>query len=300
MNTAVPKIPHLTIKVAASSIQDVLWVEPLIRSLAEKIKKITFISPFPSVFLGYPIKHVQIKSRTKGWDAIRLFLASFLKLDRRYLFLDTTRKSNNRAHHILELYKATAGEYFDSSYPRIHLSPAEKQNYALIKPYVVISHGQRKAVQSIFGIDWRFVYTQLESWGYQLIILGASDGASTAYHYEKLSLRDTFSIIFNASLFIGPDGPEALAAASFKIPSILFFGQENPWLSHLEPIYTGVIMQQPCVFPSCYNRYNFPDKKNAGPLPQSCPSSCCLHRNVDLIRHIERMIEIRRADPAIP
>jgi GT2 family glycosyltransferase len=116
------------------------------------------------------------------------------------------------------------------------------------------------------SLDSRFFFDSanlLKSRGYQVVLIGAGDQSSSSKELAKLcthdftgktSLEDIFSLMKNASLFIGMDSGPLHVAQLFNVPSFIVFGATLPTarLLNLDNSYGYVREDLNCI--GCYHR----------------------------------------------
>lgn len=234
---------------------DVLWVEPLIASLAQTHRQVVFVSRYPALFENYPVKNVVFKIRLSPFEKLYFWLCRKLKIRGTFIDLNRAYEVNPRCH-MLEAYVKTAEHPMPLVYPHLYLSAAEQsrsvvpaQSYAVIHLESLSAKNYRK----VFGINWAALVQSLNERGMEVFQIGNANEQIPGATYIKTSIRDLVVLMAKARCFIGIDSGPSHFAASLKIPSVLFFGAVNPAYRHLFGQFNGKIMQSPCEYAFCYH-----------------------------------------------
>jgi len=228
---------------------DVLWIEPLIRQLANSYSKVIVHTLYNELFENYPLSNVVFRKKLNVFEKIaaRLRLPFFITLDQAY---------EKEPHmHLLHAYQKAARLPLTNEYPHIYLTEAEKKNYAGERPYVVLNlfPESYRNFRKVYGVDWEEVVAFLQAQSYKVIYIGQRSSTIPGVIYYDTSIREMLSLIYNAKLFIGIDSGPSHIAASLSVPSLLFFGSVNPVYRHFASLFKGQIMQKPCEFAGCYH-----------------------------------------------
>jgi ADP-heptose:LPS heptosyltransferase len=238
---------------------DVLWIEPVIRQLAARYKKVIVYTKYPDLFLHYPLKNVRFTSRLSFWEKALWAIEKALPLTRFFIDLDHAYEDNPKIH-FLSAYQLASGLPVTHEYPRLYLDEAEKRfrpantpgRYAVLHLESMTDRNYRK----VYGVDWQKLVSQLTARSYTVLLIGKDPVPIPGATVTKTSIREMMGLIANASLFIGIDsGPSHLAAA-LGIPALIFFGAINPDFRHFRDLLNGHIMQQPCEYAGWYHEAN--------------------------------------------
>lgn len=266
---------------------DVLWIEPVIRQLSKRYKKVIVYTKFNSLFENYPADNVIFKNKLNvvekflGW----LKVLKFILLDKAY--------ETKPLMHFLHAYQLKAGVGKTDEYPRLYLNDFEKKEFANEKPYVVlhIDTPSEKNYRRVYGINWGEVVAFLHSKNLQVIYPGDAANKIPGVKYYNTSIRQLIALIYNASLFIGIDSGPSHIAASLNIPSVLFFGSVNPQFRHFKEMHNAVIMQKPCVYAGCYHNLENELHGNTCKIvgSEGMPP-CTIHTTQELIDNLNKLI----------
>ena len=233
---------------------DVLWIEPVVRELAGRHRKVIVYTKYPELFDHYPLPNVVFKKDLSviekiGWRLERFLHTSFLFID-----LDGAYERTPKMH-FLSAYQRKAGLTIKNEYPRLYLTEAEKASRPAGGPYVILhleTEGD-KNYRRVYGVDWNLVVRHLHEKGFAVWQLGKKPPEISGAPLLKTSLREMIPVIGNAAFFIGLDSGPSHIAASLGIPSLIFFGAVDPAYRHFSDLFKGRILQQPCEYAGCYH-----------------------------------------------
>ena len=266
---------------------DVLWIEPVIRQLSKKHRKVIVYTKFNPLFENYPAHNVIFKNKLNVVEKLLGWLKVF-----KFILLDKAYEARPQMH-FLHAYQLEAGVPQKDEYPRLYLNDAERKEFSHEKPYVVlhINTPSEKNYRKVYGINWEDVVAFLRSKNLQVISPGSQINPIPGVKYCNTSIRQLIALIYNASLFIGIDSGPSHIAASLNIPSILFFGSVNPAYRHFEKQHNAVIMQKPCVYAGCYHT---PTKELHGNTCKLVGNEgmppCTFHTTKELIDNLNKLI----------
>lgn len=271
---------------------DVLWIEPVVRQLAERFEEVCLFTYSPELFENYPLPNVRHLSKLSFSDTLKIKIDKHLGT--RFFSAKLDRVYEKHPHmHLLEAYQRKAGVPVTKEYPQLHLSEAEKQiGLELKQPYVVV-HLERsndKNFRDVFGIDWAIVSGYLKQLGFLVIEIAKIPSQMPGFQHRKTTVRELIGLISNAALFIGIDSGPSHLAASLQTPAIVFFGAVNPDYRHFRELFKGIFMQGACEFAGCY--HNSKDAlalscRIVGPMGQP---PCSTHTTTDLLANIDRLL----------
>ncbi|RYF86268.1 MAG: hypothetical protein EON98_04195 [Chitinophagaceae bacterium] len=226
---------------------DVLWTEPVIRSMAEKYKKLIVYTKYPVLFQNYPWKNVVFTSRLSFFEKIILKADSILGLH--WLSLDLDQAYETKPHtHFLHAYQQTANLPVTREYPRLYLSPTEENHRIEERPYVVlhIESFSNKAYRQVVGIDWEQVVLFFKERGFQVLQVGVKENVLSGARFIKTTIRELLSLLRHADYFVGIDSGPSHLASSLGIRSLLLFSAIDPSLRHFPDLMNGIILKQSC------------------------------------------------------
>src|SRR6187402_1463934 len=269
---------------------DVLWIEPIIRSMAMKHKKVIVHTYFNDLFNNYPYPNVRFKKKLNLFEKLgrNLRLPNFITLDESY---------EKTPHvHFLHAYQLRAHLPLTEEYPRLYPDETERllfkdRRYAVLH----LEGSSDKNYRRIYGVNWAEVVTLIKQAGYEVLYIGGKDPQAEAAGaiYRPTSIREMIALLYNASLFIGIDSGPSHIAASFSIPSLLFFGAVNFDYRHFRTLFKGFVLQNDCQFAGCY--HNVPDYRRAPQLVCRIVGDagippCSLHSTAAVLELVQKLI----------
>jgi len=276
---------------------DVLWIEPLVRQLAQDYLRVVVITPYFRLFDNYLLANVVFKEKPGKFD--RFFMNRFspkwlkgkgvINLDMAY--------ENRPQMHVLQAYFEAAGyNNIPLTYSRLYVSEQERSKYS--KPYALI-HMDPGSISLNFrnahGINWYEVTAWLKQQGLAPIFISDNE-AGEKYGGSSVnpSLRDLISIVSDCTLFIGLDsGPSHLAAAMGKAP-IIFFGSVNPWFRHIRNSFTGIIIQHDCEYAGCYHEVVHVNGQVCRLVGREGIPKCCHFSTGEVIEALAKTLENKK------
>lgn len=228
---------------------DVLWIEPVVRQLAKRNKRIVVYTKFPELFQNFPFSYVRFQTEISLVGKVMVRLDK--KIGTRFFSINLDDAYERRPNvHFLHAYQRAARLPETTEYPRIYLSQQEK-NQKLVEGRYVLLHVEsfsEKKFRQIFGVNWREVIAFFKQQGYQVIQVGVSAETLPGATVIKTTLRELIVLCSKASCFIGIDSGPSHIAASFGVPSIIFFGAVNPLNRHFLQLFRGILLKQPCEY----------------------------------------------------
>lgn len=234
---------------------DVLWIEPVIRQLAARYKKVIVHTKSNVLFENYPLPNVVFKEELNFAEKLLWKLESFFKTSRFCISLEMAYEKRPNMH-FLNAYQQQAGLPFTREYPQLHLSKEElQQNLVPAEKYAVlhIESFSNKNYRKVYGVDWNNVAQYLIGKGFTVVQLGKAPAPIEDVQHIPTTIREMMVVIKKSSLFIGIDSGPSHLAASLGTPALLFFGAVNPNNRHFPELLKGHILQQACEFAGCYH-----------------------------------------------
>lgn len=228
---------------------DVLWIEPIVKKLASKYKKLIVYTKSPELFQNYPLENVHFKKSLSFLERVLVSIEKHLGLQLFTINLENAYE-NKPDIHFLHAYEKKANLPLTREYPKLYLSQSEKGR-RLVKGKFVVLHIESfsdKKFRQIFGVNWEEIVSQLQSKGFKVIQIGINPQKIKRTTVLKTSLRELIALINDASYFIGIDSGPSHIAASLKIPSIIFFGAVNPLNRHFPELFEGVLLKKQCEY----------------------------------------------------
>lgn len=272
---------------------DVLWAEPVIRLLSKKYKKIIVYTKFTELFKNYPEKNVKFVSDLNFLQKCLIRLDNLLNLNFFSINLEKSYEASPK-QHILHAYQKKAGIPLSSEYPKVYLGENEKNSNARWnQKYVVVNISTLSNTQNyrtVYGINWPKIIDYIAQKGYKVIEIGTPPGMISEI-YQTTSVREMIGLISKATFFIGLDSGPSHIAASFNVPSIIFFGAVNPEYRHFMNQFKGYILQQPCTHAGCYHNKKI-EKEHICPLYGTTGTPvCCIFTDSEIQTAINKLIE---------
>lgn len=239
---------------------DVLWIEPIIRKVAEK-KSFIVYTKFPELFENFPFAHIHFKRSLSIFSRIIIQIEKFLGIHLFTLNLDNAYEKKPDMH-FLHAYQIEAGLSLTNEYPKLYLTD-EERNASPINGKFIVLHLEslaKKSFRKLYGVDWNEVVHILNKQGYQVVQIGLWPEMIENTINLKTSLREMISLCYHASYFIGIDSGPSHIAASLGTPSLIFFGAINPLNRHFPHLFKGILLKKPCEY----------DNDQATALKESC------------------------------
>ncbi len=268
-----------------AALGDVLWVEPVIRTLALQNRNMIVVTDFPVLFQNYPFPHVQfVHNNVKAYKRAAKLL-HWCRLKNHVVYLNDTYEKQPHMH-FLHAYQQVAGIPVCDEYPRLYLTEAEKERFAHLPPYAVIHLETTSSWnhRQVYGIDWQEIVDYLHSMGVTPYFIARNPTTEQLPYFIDVDVRGMMSLLYHARLFIGIDSGPSHLAASLRVPSVIFFGSINPWYRHFKGLFRGIIMQQACEFANCYHRPQKRKKDYSCLIVQNEDSpKCCVFTSQNVI-----------------
>jgi ADP-heptose:LPS heptosyltransferase len=128
------------------------------------------------------------------------------------------------------------------------------------KSCIIHLEGIRQSGRGVFGVDWENVVANLQARGYSVFQVGKRNVPliKNAIYLNTQNENFLCYAVGSADLFIGIDSGVSHIASAFNVPSILFFGNTNPEVVHVElsskVILTNHSVDNPiCTKPFCWH-----------------------------------------------
>jgi ADP-heptose:LPS heptosyltransferase len=272
---------------------DVLWIEPVIRQLATRYKKVIVHTKINELFLHYPLPNVVFKYKLGLAEKIWWKLESFFNTAFFCISLEMAYEKRPKMH-FLHAYQQQAGLPATREYPKLYLSKEElNQELVPAAKYAVlhIESFSDKNYRKIYGVDWNNVVQYLIEKGFTLVQLGKSPAPLPGVQHIRTSLREMMVVIKKSSLFIGIDSGPSHIAASLGTPSLLFFGAVNPNYRHFPELLKGHILQQACEYGGCYHEGDNKKEVECRLVGNSGIPKCSLHTTEYVRSKIDLLIK---------
>jgi ADP-heptose:LPS heptosyltransferase len=271
---------------------DVLWIEPVIRQLAARYKKVIVHTKYNELFDNYPLHNVHFKEELNLFEKMLSRLGSLIKSPFLFINLDNAYEQHPKMH-FLNAYQQKAGLPLTEEYPRIYFSAAEKEQVHIPAEKYVTLHIESfstRNYRNVYGINWDEIVQYLGEKGYAVIQVGKNPDAIKGTRHVSTSIRDMMVLIKKSAFFIGIDSGPSHIAASLGVPAILFFGSINPQYRHFKSLFKGYILQQPCEFANCYH-----EQPGSEPVCRLVGDAgipkCSLHTTAYLKNHIDLIVK---------
>lgn len=272
---------------------DVLWIEPVIRALAARHRKVTVVTKYNELFLNYPLPNVTFRSDLTRWEKALVKIDMVLGTRLFSVNLDGAHEKDPH-RHFLNTFQMKAGVPIVREYPRLYLSEAEKQyDPGIDGPYVVL-HLESFAdmnYRKVYGVDWAAVAAWLREKGYTVIQLGKEPTPIEGVIHRQTTIREMMALLNKASFFIGLDSGPSHVATALGVPSILFFGAVNPNYRHFTDLMKGFIMQSPCIYAGCFHETDDPLSVVCRLVGKEGIPVCSIHSTESVETNIEKLIQ---------
>ena len=269
---------------------DVLWIEPVIRQLAEK-NSFTVYTKYPELFQNYPFPNVTFKKDVSiaGKTLIRIENSTRLQLFT--VNLDNAYEKQPDIH-FLHAYQLKAGLPIKNEYPRLYLSKDERNSNLVQGKYVLlhIESKSDKTFRQVYGVDWSQIVNHFICQGFKVVQIGLQPLDIENTIHIKTSIRELIALSYHASYFIGIDSGPSHIAASLQIPSLIFFGAINPLNRHFTELFKGLLMKKPCEY----------DDKQSAILNGTCVDCkksddpnialCCVYSTEEVLSKIQQLM----------
>jgi heptosyltransferase-3 len=271
---------------------DVLWIEPVIRQLAARHKKVIVYTIYNELFQHYPLANVVFKKKLTIAEKILIRLEALFGTSLFSISLEKAYEKRPKMH-FLNAYQQQASLPVTREYPRIYLSEEElKKTFVADEKYVTlhVESFSTKNYRKIYGVNWDEIVQYITQKGFTVIQIGKEPISISGTQHISTSVRDMMALIKKSSFFMGIDSGPSHIAASLGTPSLVFFGAVNPDYRHFRELFKGHILQQACEFAGCYHQAGEaePDCRLVG---KSGIPKCSLHTTEYVRNHIDLLIK---------
>jgi ADP-heptose:LPS heptosyltransferase len=178
--------------------------------------------------------------------------------------LDMSYENNPQVPHLISYFEACGvceddyKKYLTKQ--KLSLGFQVNQHTKLFNKYVVLHIDDRpQASRNIYGVDWQMVAYELKRNGYDLIQVGFQNKEIIGTMHMRTINENLLSyLVAGADMFIGIDSGISHIAAGFNIPSMIFFGNVNPDIIHVDldniVVVTNHNQENPiCEKPYCWH-----------------------------------------------
>ena len=231
-----------------ASMGDVILVEPVLHYFHKKGYRVVLetLEPFYMLFSNhyFPVLH------PKKIDG-RLLSADRYNLDMAYEAFPT----QNRLKSYYQFCGIEDGEMRN---PNLSMGFELHAGTRLFQKACVIHlEGIRQSGRNVFGVDWEVVVDYLKSKGYSVFQVGKRNVPfiKNATYVNTINEHFLCYVVASASLFIGIDSGVSHIASGFDVPSIIFFGNTNPEIVHVELSNKTVLTNHSAENPICNKPY---------------------------------------------
>lgn len=227
---------------------DVILVEPVLHYFHKKGYRVVLetLEPFYMLFSNhyFPVLH------PKKIDG-RLLSADRYNLDMAY----EAFPAQNRLKSYYQFCGIEDGEMRN---PKLSMGFELHAGTRLFQKACVIHlEGIKQSGRNIFGVDWEVVVDHLKSKGYSVFQVGKRNVPfiKNATYVNTINEHFLCYVVGSASLFIGIDSGVSHIASGFNVPSILFFGNTNPEIVHVELSNKVILTNHSTENPICNKPY---------------------------------------------
>jgi len=274
-------------------IGDVIWIEPLIRELAKRHKKIIVFTKYNDLFKNYPCPNVIFKNKLNFLELLITKIEHLLKSKFISINLNMAYERNSKKH-FLHAYQEKVGLPYTSEYPKIYLSTEESETNLVSSSKYVILHLESlsdRNYRKVNGVNWEEVVFNIKKRGFEVFILGKNPVSIVGATKISTNLRELISILSKSSFFIGIDSGPSHIAASLSVPSLIFFGAVKPEYRHFKNLFKGITLQQPCEFAGCYHEVRATKGPPCKLVSDKGIPKCSIHSTSSVINHIDLLIK---------
>lgn len=271
---------------------DVLWIEPVIRSLSQQYEQLIVYTKYNELFDNYPLRNVKFKRRLSFFEKCLITAEKILNTHFFTINLDGAYEKHPLIH-FLNAYQLESGLPETREYPKIYLSEDERNDRKIEGHYIVLhleSFSDRNYRQ-IYGISWDEVIAYLKNKGLTVVQIGLKGVKLNGTVKVNTSLRELISLINGCKLFIGIDSGPSHIAASLGVNTMIFFGAINPLLRHFPEQMKGTIMKLPCESFNCHHGGFDTASLNCQILTNEGVPRCCVFKTGDVILKIEEQLQ---------
>ncbi len=274
-------------------IGDALWIEPVIRELSKRYKKVYVHTKYNELFKNYPYPNVIFKNKLSSIEKILSKVERLLHTTFFFINLEMSYEENPQ-EHFLYAYQRAAHLPLTDEYPKLYLSEEEiNKKIVPFDKYVVLhlDSVHSRNFRKIYGVDWAVIISYISSKGFKVVQLEEKSIKLEDGQSISTNLRDLMAVIQKSSFFIGIDSSPSHFAASLKIPSLIFFGSVNPLFRHFPKLFEGFFLQQPCEFAGCYHTSPSKTGVRCRLVGDNGIPKCSLHSSEYVVRNIDLLLK---------
>jgi ADP-heptose:LPS heptosyltransferase len=272
---------------------DVLWIEPIIRRLSSRYRKVIVHTKYNEVFKYNNYKNVVFKDKLFVIEKLLIFFDHFFGTSFFSINLDGAYEHDPRKH-LLHAYQNISKLPVENLYPTIVLSKHEQEKCFFDNSKFAIIHFESfssKNYRSVYGIEWEVISKYLNDLGYIVVQVGKHNQNIANTIFIKTSIRDLISLVKKSKLFIGIDSFPSHIAAIFKVPSLLFFGAINPDFRHFRDQFNGFFLQSDCELSGCYHSSKNGKEVSCYLVGDSGIPKCSIYKTSEIINNINNLIK---------
>jgi ADP-heptose:LPS heptosyltransferase len=245
-----------TIFIQYARFGDVIWTEPIVRYFLERGEQVNIHTKHSCVFDNYPNSQLSINAEPQSFPTIFSF------------------QNMPKMHYLDGLCDHFGIQDLKPSYPQLHLSLQEKKrkvqgDYAI---FHLDRYVKSELYRNVYGVNWNEVVDYVRSKGLIPIQISKEGKNLIADWLPTKDFREVMSLLYHSRLFIGLDSGPSHIAASFGIPSVIFFGSVNPAYRHFSP-EKKIFLQNPCPYAHCY--HTIPLGPPCRLVQKGAPPPCC-------------------------
>lgn len=255
---------------------DVLWIEPIVREMAKKYKRIVVHTKFNALFENFPYKNVQFKHQLSFWEKCIVVIEKKLRISVLTLNLDNAYEERPYLH-FLNAYQKRASLPLTQEYPKLYFSSIEEET-VLVKGKYAVLHLESfapKPFRQISGVNWNEIIRYLCKQDIKVVQIGTKIIPFENTINFQTSIRDLICLINHCELFIGLDSGPSHIASSLGKPSMIFFGAVNPDTRHFRSLFKGLLIKQPCEYDNYYEKVIGPENLPCTKSNDSTIAACC-------------------------
>jgi ADP-heptose:LPS heptosyltransferase len=276
---------------------DVLWIEPIIRTLVQNHKQLIVHTKFNSLFENYPFQNVLFKTKLSIWEKCLINIETIIGTQFFTLNLDNVYEKNPHLH-LLHAYQEKARLKKTFEYPLLYLSKDEKHSRIIKNKYIVLhlESFSSKPYRQVFGVEWEKIVHFFSSNGFTVIQIGLSSKPLQNATSLKTSIRELISLIYHCEYFIGLDSGPSHIASSLGKPSMIFFGAVDPNTRHFKSLFKGILIKQPCEYDNQYEKVI--RKKDLVCKLSSDPTiaKCCIYTTDSILLRAKELLKINATE----
>lgn len=282
-----PYQPTVIIKRTAA-MGDVILVEPVLHYFYKKGYRVVLdtLDQFYMLFVNhyFPVQHL------KKIDGRLLPRAEHYNLDMAY----EAFPAQNRLKSYYQFCGIKDGEMRN---PKLSLG-FELHYGTKLSPKFCIIHleGIRQSGRNVFGVDWESVVANIQARGYTVFQVGKRNVPliKNAIYLNTMNENFLCWAVGSADFFIGIDSGVSHVASAFNVPSILFFGNTNPEVVHVDlsnkVILTNHVSSSPiCNKPYCWHEQIGLESNDCYINPQLPP--CAKYTTAQVLEALDQLIE---------